>query len=140
MRTIPLFSERSKPLQALTGGVVPAVFGAVTGLVLGVSATGYWVLNLLALIGGVLAGLEHEDGWKGADRGLAGGALFGTFLLLAHVASGADAKVTLPDIQPVPRRAPAPGDRQAAREGAGGRRASGPDDIATSEARPDHSP
>jgi hypothetical protein len=101
MRTVPLFSDRSRPVQVLTAGVIPALFGAVTGLMLGVSSTGYWVLNLLALIGGVLAGLEHEDGWKGADRGLLGGTLFGTFLLLAHLAVGTDAKVTLPDIQPV---------------------------------------
>jgi hypothetical protein len=36
MRTIPLFSERSKPLQVVTAGVVPALFGAGTGLMLGV--------------------------------------------------------------------------------------------------------
>jgi hypothetical protein len=101
MRTIPLFSERSKPLQVVTAGVIPALFGAGTGLMLGVSATGYWILNLLALIGGVLAGLEHEDGWKGADRGLLGGTLFGAFLLIAHALAGSDAKVTLPEIQPV---------------------------------------
>src|SRR2546423_8967880 len=84
MRNTPLFRERPLVLRILTGGVVPVAFGAVTGLVLGVSAAGYWALSLVALAGGVLAGFEHRDGWEGADRGLIGGALFGTGLVVAH--------------------------------------------------------
>jgi hypothetical protein len=97
----PLFRERSRPVQALLGGVVPALFGAVTGLALGASAALYWVLSLVALIGGVLAGFEHRDGWGGADRGLVGGTLFGSFLLIAHAISGSDAEVKLPGFEPI---------------------------------------
>jgi hypothetical protein len=101
MREVPLLRERSRAVQVILAGLVPAAFGAVTGLALGWSAAAYWVLSLLALIGAVVAGLEHLDGWGGADRGLLGGTLFGTFLLLAHLVAGGDAKVSLPEIQPV---------------------------------------
>jgi hypothetical protein len=69
--------------------------------VLGVSAGGYWAMQLVALAGGIFAGFEHADGWDGADRGLVGGAIFGTSLLIAHAIAGTDAKVTLPSIQPI---------------------------------------
>lgn len=101
MRAVPLFRERSRAVQVISAGIVPAVFGAVTGLALGWSAAAYWALSLLALIGAVVAGLEHVDGWGGADRGLVGGTLFGTFLLLAHLAAGGEPKVSLPEIQPI---------------------------------------
>jgi hypothetical protein len=75
--------------------VIPFLFGAGVGVVLGVSTTWYWVLAGLAGIGGVLGGLEHRDGWGGADRGVVGGALFGTGLLIAHAIAGTEAKVSL---------------------------------------------
>jgi hypothetical protein len=101
VRPAPLFRERSTTVQVITGGVVPALFGAITGIALGASAALYWLLSLLALIGGVGAGFEHRDGWGGADRGLVGGTLFGTFLLIAHAITGADAEVELPGFEPI---------------------------------------
>src|SRR5262249_41898873 len=101
VRAAPLFRERSRPVQVITGGVVPALFGAGTGFALGASSALYWGLSLLALIGGVLAGVEHEDGWAGADRGVVGGTLFGSFLLIAHAISGAHAEVKLPGFEPI---------------------------------------
>jgi hypothetical protein len=101
MRTAPLFRDRPRPVQIITGGVVPAVFGAVVGVVLGISAAAYWVLQVVALIGAVLAGFEHPDGWEGADRGLVGGTIYGVFLLLAHAVAGTDAKVDLPGFAPI---------------------------------------
>jgi hypothetical protein len=101
MRNAPLFRERPTVLKIVTGLVVPAAFGAVTGLVLGVSSAGYWVLSLVALAGGILAGFEHPTGWEGADRGLVGGTVFGTFLLLAHALAGTHAKVALPGFEPI---------------------------------------
>ena len=100
MRTIPLLKDRPRELQVLLAGVAPAVIGFVAGLMLGVSAAAYWVVNLIAAIGGVAAGLEHENGWKGADRGLLGGTIFGIFLLIAHALGGA-AKVKLPGFEPL---------------------------------------
>ena len=73
----------------------PAVFGAVTGVALGLSAIAYLVLNVLALLGGVAAGLEHERSGEGAIRGLLGGLLFGAFILLAHLVAGGPPQATL---------------------------------------------
>jgi hypothetical protein len=80
---------------------VPFAFGAVVGIVLGVSAGAYWGLAALAGLGGVLAGFEHQDGWGGADRGLVGGGLFGLGILLAHAIAGTTAKVTLGSFPPL---------------------------------------
>jgi hypothetical protein len=96
----PLFSERSRPAQIIFGGLVPLLFGGGVGVVLGVSAGWYWALAGVAAVGGVLAGLEHRDGWGGADRGLVGGALFGTGLLIAHAIAGTEAKVSLGSFPP----------------------------------------
>jgi hypothetical protein len=94
-RLPPLFAERPPAAQFALALAVPAAFGALVGLVLGWSATAYWTLQAIAAVGGLLAGLEHRGGSDGADRGLFGGLLFGSFLLLAHAISGADAKVDL---------------------------------------------
>jgi hypothetical protein len=97
----PLFRDRPRALQILLGGVVPLAFGALVGVVLGLSGPAYWGLAALAAVGGVLAGLEHRDGWGGADRGLVGGALFATGLLLAHAIAGTHAKASLGSFPPL---------------------------------------
>ena len=94
-RLPPLFAERPPAVQLVAGLVVPAVFGAVCGVVLGASATAYWALQGLGALGGLAAGLEHRDAAEGVDRGLLGGLVFGSFLLLAHAIAGTEAKVDL---------------------------------------------
>jgi len=74
---------------------VPAAFGAFVGVMLGVPAAAYWGLQALAAIGGVLGGMEHRDASEAADRGLLGGLVFGSFLLLAHAITGAEPKADL---------------------------------------------
>jgi len=101
MLTPTLFRDRPRPVQIVLAGAVPFAFGAVVGIVLGVSAGVYWVLAVLAGLGAVLAGLEHQDGWGGADRGLVGGALFGLAVLLAHAIAGTHAKVSLGGFPPL---------------------------------------
>lgn len=101
MQAPPLFRDRPRPLQIILGGVVPFAFGAVVGVVLGVSSGAYWGLAGLAGLGGVLAGFEHQDGWGGADRGLVGGGLFGLGILLAHAIAGTKAKVSLGSFPPL---------------------------------------
>jgi hypothetical protein len=101
MHTPTLFRDRPRPVQIVLGGAVPLVFGAVVGVLLGVSAGAYWALAVLAGIGAVLAGFEHRDGWGGADRGLAGGALFALGILLAHAIAGTHAKVSLGSFPPL---------------------------------------
>jgi hypothetical protein len=98
---VALFDERPRVVQIVSAVVVPALFGAVVGIALGVSAGLYWALQLVGFIGAILAGLEHRNGREGALRGLVGGTLFGTFLLLAHAAAGSDETVKLPDFQPL---------------------------------------
>jgi hypothetical protein len=97
--TIP-FSDRSREVQALLALVIPFVFGAVVGVVLGVSAPVYWILSLLAAIGAVLAGLEHPDARSAALRGLVMGIAYGVALLLAHAVAGTHAKVSLGSFPP----------------------------------------
>jgi hypothetical protein len=101
MHTPTLFRDRSRPVQIVLGGAVPLVFGAVVGILIGVSAGVYWALAVLAGLGAVLAGFEHQDGWGGADRGLVGGALFGLGILLAHAIAGTHAKVSLGGFPPL---------------------------------------
>jgi hypothetical protein len=101
MQMPTLFRDRPRPLQIVLGGAVPLAFGAVVGIVLGVSTGVYWALAVLAGFGAVLAGFEHQDGWGGADRGLAGGALFGLGVLLAHAIAGTHAKVSLGGFPPL---------------------------------------
>jgi hypothetical protein len=96
MKHLPvLFRDRPRPLQVLLGGISPALLGTLAGVLVGVSAGGYWAVSAVAGIGGFLAGFEHRDGWGGADRGLVGGAIYSTTLVLVHWAIGNDAKVSL---------------------------------------------
>jgi hypothetical protein len=96
-----LFRDRARPVQILLGGVVPAIFGILAGILVGVSVGGYWAIAAVVTIGGVLAGFEHEDGWSGADRGLVGGGIYGAALLIAHAIAGTHAKVSLGSFPPL---------------------------------------
>jgi hypothetical protein len=95
-----LFRDRPRAFQVIFGGVVPAAVGAIAGVLLGASAAAYWAIGAVAAIGGVLSGLEHRDGWGGADRGLVGGAIYGTALLVAHAIAGTHAKASLGSFPP----------------------------------------
>lgn len=101
MSRVVLFRDRPRPLQVLLGGVFPALFGAVAGVLVGVSAGAYWGFGAFAALGSVIAGLEHQDGWGGADRGLVGGFIYGVALLLAHTIAGTHAKVSLGSFPPL---------------------------------------
>jgi hypothetical protein len=95
MQSPTLLRDRTPEAQIVLARIVPFAFGALVGIALGISAGLYWGLLALAAIGGVLAGLEHEDARGGARRGVIGGALFAAGLLIAHALSGADEKVSL---------------------------------------------
>jgi hypothetical protein len=101
MHAPTLFRDRSRPAQIVIGGVVPAVFGAVAGILIGASSSAYWAFGALAAIGTVAAGFEHQDGWGGADRGLLAGAIYGAALLITHAIAGTDAKVSLGKFPPL---------------------------------------
>jgi hypothetical protein len=98
--TIP-FSERGTGAQALLAVVVPFIFGAIVGVVLGASAGVYWILSAIAAVGAVLAGLEHPDPRSAAIRGLVIGAVYGIAVLLAHAVVGTHAEVSLGSFPPI---------------------------------------
>jgi NO-binding membrane sensor protein with MHYT domain len=95
MKHITMLKDRSSGLEAVIVVVVPLVFGAITGIMLGVSEPVYLVLSLLGILGGFAAGLEHESALEGFYRGLLGGLLFGFGILLAHGIAGVEAKAEL---------------------------------------------
>jgi hypothetical protein len=95
-----LFRDRPRPAQIALGGVVPAIAGAVAGILVGVSSGAYWGYGAFVAIGSVIAGFEHQDGWGGADRGLIAGAIYGIALLVAHAIVGTEAKVSLGSFPP----------------------------------------
>jgi hypothetical protein len=96
-----LFRDRPRPAQIVLGGVVPAIFGAVAGVLVGVSSGAYWGYGALVAIGSVIAGFEHQDGWGGADRGLVAGFVYGVALLLMHALVGTHATVSLGSFPPL---------------------------------------
>ena len=97
--TPKLLTQRTTTGQIFLAILTPIAYGALTGVMLGVSSGVYTVLLLLAILGGYVAGYEHRGGSEGFGRGLAGGMLFGTFILFGHAVAGTHAKTSLPDPQ-----------------------------------------
>jgi hypothetical protein len=100
MLTPVLFWDRSRPMQMLLAGVIPAAVGALQGVLIGTSVAAYWIVGAAAAVGIFLSGFEHRDGWGGADHGLVAGAIYGTALLVVHAIVGTDAKVSLGSFPP----------------------------------------
>jgi hypothetical protein len=75
----------------------PVLFGLICGFLLGISESAYLIASILAILGGFFAGYEHEGGRDGTLRGVVGGTLFGSFILIGHEIHGHDAKADLPD-------------------------------------------
>src|ERR1700728_2471937 len=95
-----LFRDRERPAQIALGGVVPAIAGAIAGVLIGVSSGGYWAYSAVIALATIVGGFEHEDGWGAADRGLVAGAIDGVALLLVHTLAGTHAKVSLGSFPP----------------------------------------
>jgi hypothetical protein len=92
-----LFRSQPVGLKIVVAGVVPALFGAVTGWALGVNETAYLVLSILGIAGGYFAGLEHDNPREGMLRGLVGGTLFGGFILLTNELLDKEPEAHLPE-------------------------------------------
>ena len=84
-------------MQIVLAGVVPALLGAVTGWLLGVNEIAYFALSFLAIAGGYGAGLEHRGPGEGAIRGVIGGSLFGSFILITAELLDKEHKAHLPE-------------------------------------------
>lgn len=77
-------------------GVVPVAFGALTGFALDWSGAVYFVLLVLAALGGIGAGLDHDSAGRGALRGLLGGVLFTAGILVVSALVDAEHSDLLP--------------------------------------------
>lgn len=95
-----LLRERSENTQVVLAVIVPLLFGAVVGVVLGTSAGAYWILVAVAALGGLLAGFEHDEVREAVGRGAVAGAMFGLGILAAHQLAGTDAKASLGSFPP----------------------------------------
>jgi len=74
---MPLLADRRPGEQVFIVLALPALFGAICGVILGISGGLYTVLTLLGILGGIGAGYDHATPGEGALRGVAAGALFG---------------------------------------------------------------
>lgn len=92
----PLLASRPTHERVFVVLVLPAIFGAICGVALGVDEVLYLVLTIpVAIAGGFAAGLEHNRAREGALRGV-GGLIFGTLIVATHAAIGNKAKADLP--------------------------------------------
>ena len=92
-----LLSDRSNGQGLFVAMVLPILFGVVTGWALGVSELGYLILSLLGIAGGYFAGLEHDYAIDGVYRGMLGGLLFGSTILITNGLIDKEPKADLPD-------------------------------------------
>jgi len=97
MDKIVLLKDRTNGQEMALTIAVPLIYGAVSGIFLGISEPLYVVLTLSGIAGGFLAGLEHEYPLEGFYRGVLGGTLFGVGILLANGLADKAPKADLPD-------------------------------------------
>ena len=90
------FLDRPVAMRLVLVVIVPGVFGMICGYFLGHSKTVYLALQVVAAIGGYIAGWEHRSRREGAVRGLIGGAFFGGGILLMHQLTGDHPLTKLP--------------------------------------------
>lgn len=99
MHLPPLLLERPFALQLVIAILVPLIFGLITGFALGWNEIAYWVLSALGVLGGIGAGFEHRGTESGVARGILGGLLFGSFILLGHEIANNEPKAHLAEPQ-----------------------------------------
>jgi hypothetical protein len=92
-----LLSDRPEGQGLIVSMVIPVLFGVVTGWALGVSEPGYLVLSILGIAGGYFAGLEHDYAIDGVYRGMLGGLLFGSAILITNGIIDKAPEAHLPD-------------------------------------------
>jgi hypothetical protein len=93
----PLLSERPPAVRYALTYVSPLLGGFVTGAMLGVSVAAWAIANVIAAVGGFLAGFDHADRADAARRGAIGGLLFGLALVLADAAIVAERAAKIAD-------------------------------------------
>jgi hypothetical protein len=97
-KALPRWNEMSPVRKVFDALILPAAFGFLCGLALGVSGPLYLVGTVLALLGGTAGGAQYDTRRDAMIRGLVAGTLFGGFILIGFEVGGeADPKVDLPD-------------------------------------------
>jgi hypothetical protein len=91
------FLDRPLVVRLIAVILIPGVFGLFSGWMLGVSKPVYIATQILAAIGGYIAGWEHRSGREAALRGVVGGLVFGGGILVMHELTGDTPKVKLPE-------------------------------------------
>src|ERR1700750_554369 len=95
---LPTWEEMSPARRVFDALLLPAAFGLLCGLALGVSAPLYLVGVIIALLGGIVRGAQDASLRDARIRGLVAGTICGLFILLGFELGGEDeAKVPLPD-------------------------------------------
>jgi hypothetical protein len=96
----PLLVERPFGLQVVIAIVVPALFGLVTGFALSWNEVAYLLLAVpIGLFGGFVAGIDHRGWEEGLLRGVIGGLLFGSFILIGLEIANTEPKAEIGDPQ-----------------------------------------
>ncbi|AFU05296.1 hypothetical protein [Nocardia brasiliensis] len=96
-RLPPLLRERSPAVRIVGTVTIPMIVGLVLGVLLNISAGGYWTVAITGLLSAVLGGIEHLGLVRGAARGASAGAISGVGILLGHLLHGGEPVVPLPD-------------------------------------------
>jgi hypothetical protein len=91
------FSALPRAVQVQLAALGPLLFGMVCGFLLGYSATGYWISQVLGITGAFAGGFDHVGARGGAMRGALAGFVFSWGLLMAHAIADDAPKVNLAD-------------------------------------------
>lgn len=92
----PLLRDRPRAVQVFLAVILPVLFGAVCGYLLGLNGIAYDILTLLGVLGGINAGYEHLGAREGLVRGVVGGALFALAIVVVHDLTGKAPEADLP--------------------------------------------
>lgn len=92
-----LLSDRPDGQGIIVSMVIPVLFGVLAGWLLGESKGAYLIVSVIAIGGGYFAGLEHDFAIDGFYRGMLGGLLFGSSILITNGLIDKEPKADLPD-------------------------------------------
>ncbi|MGQ4515622.1 hypothetical protein [Streptomyces sp. DW26H14] len=81
-----LLADQSRRRQAFALVVAPILFGVLAGLTLKWSLVAWWTMQVLGLVGAVVAGREHQHGWSAAARGVIAGLIASGVVVGMHAA------------------------------------------------------
>jgi hypothetical protein len=73
------------------------VLGAIAGVLLNATSAGYWIVTIIATLGGIAGGTEEAGPREGALRGLWCGALYGLAIVVLSTIVGGDREVKTTD-------------------------------------------